>query len=156
MNIFVQAVIQCVFAYLGTVAFAFIINVPRRALNLGGWAGAIGWMVYWILFKVGWSIVLANLLGAFAIGVCALVFARWRKMPLIVFTIPALVPLVPGGTAYEAVRMFVLGQTDAGIGYLARVITVAGSIAVGFMLAQLVGDLTRRFPYRARPGSTRH
>ncbi|KRM86535.1 hypothetical protein FD19_GL001848 [Lacticaseibacillus thailandensis DSM 22698 = JCM 13996] len=135
---------QCVFAYLGTVAFALIINVPRRALNLGGWAGATGWMVYWVLFKVGCSIVLANLLGAFAIGIAAIVFARWRKIPVIVFTIPGLVPLVPGGTAYEAVRMFVEGQTDAGIGYLVRVIMVAGAIAVGFMLAQLFGDLTKR------------
>ncbi|KMO63754.1 membrane protein, partial [Lacticaseibacillus rhamnosus] len=36
--------IQLSFSYLATVAFAIIINVPRKALNLAGWSGMMGWL----------------------------------------------------------------------------------------------------------------
>lgn len=145
MSFWVKLLVQLVFSYLSTVAFAVIINVPRRGLNLAGWAGAIGWVVYWLLLvKVDAGRMLANLLGAFAIGIAGMFFARFKKMPVINFNIPGLVPLVPGATAYQAVRALVLGEMDNAIMLLARVTMVAGSIAVGFMLAQLVAEQSYR------------
>lgn len=143
MNFWLQAVIQFSFCYVSTVAFAICINVPRRGLNCAGLAGMLGWVVYWFLYKAGVSVMIGNLLGAFAIGIAGILFARWKKMPVIMFNIPGLVPLVPGATAYEAVRALVSNNMDQGIQLLVRVILVAGSIAVGFMLAQLFGDITR-------------
>lgn len=75
----VQILIQVSFSYLSTIAFAIIINVPHRALNLAGWAGAIGWLVYWSLMQLATGRMLANLLGAFAIGICGLIFSRRKK-----------------------------------------------------------------------------
>ncbi|WP_127848664.1 threonine/serine exporter family protein [Lacticaseibacillus hulanensis] len=143
MNFWLQALIQFSFCYASTVAFAICINVPRRGLNCAGIAGMLGWVVYWLLYKAGVSVLIGNLLGAFAIGIAGVLFARWKKMPVIMFNIPGLVPLVPGATAYEAVRAFVSNDMDQGIQLLVRVIMVAGSIAVGFMFAQLFGDITR-------------
>lgn len=141
--------IQASFSYLATIAFAIIINVPRRNLNLAGWAGMIGWLTYWgLMVAVHPGRMVANLVGAFAIGLAGMVFARWRKAPVILFTIPGLVPLVPGATAYQAVRALVLGQLGAAGGYLVRVILVAGAIAVGFMLAQLVAELAYHTVWR--------
>jgi len=136
--------IQLSFSYLSTVAFAICINVPHKALNLAGWAGACGWMVYWLLEEAGSGRMLANLLGAVAIGVCGLIFARLKKMPVIIFNIPGLVPLVPGATAYQAVRAMVLGNMDLAIQLMVRVVMVAGAIAVGFMIAQLISELSYR------------
>ncbi|MCX2455049.1 threonine/serine exporter family protein [Lacticaseibacillus nasuensis] len=146
-----EILIQASFSYLATVAFAIIINVPRRNLNLAGWTGLIGWMTYWgLMVTVHPGRMLANLLGALAIGLAAMWFARWQKTPVILFTIPGLVPLVPGATAYQAVRALVLGErADAGM-YFVRVVLVAGAIAVGFMLAQLVAELMYRTVWRAR------
>ncbi|EPC93318.1 hypothetical protein Lpp27_15485, partial [Lacticaseibacillus paracasei subsp. paracasei CNCM I-4648] len=36
--------VQLLFSYLATVAFAIIINVPRKALNLAGWAGVLSYV----------------------------------------------------------------------------------------------------------------
>ncbi len=143
MNFSLQMVVQLIFSYLSTVAFAVCINVPRRGLNCAGLAGMIGWMVYWLLMQAGASVMISNLLGAFAIGIAGILFARWMKMPVITFNVPGLVPLVPGATAYEAVRALVSNNLDQGIQLLVQVLMVAGSIAVGFMFAQLFGDLTR-------------
>lgn len=143
MNFMLQSVVQASFSYASTVAFAICINVPRRGLHFAGLAGMIGWMVYWFLWKAGLSVMIANLFGAFCIGIAGIVFARWKKMPVIIFNIPGLVPLVPGGTAYEAVRAFAEGNQSYGIERLVRVVMVAGAIAVGFMFAQLVTEQTR-------------
>lgn len=154
MPYWVQFLVQLSFSYLSTVAFAIIINVPRRALNLAGWAGAVGWLVYWVLaydFDVGR--MLANLCGAFAIGLCGIIFSRVKKMPVIIFNIPGLVPLVPGATAYQAVRALVLGQIDKASRLTIRVVMVAGAIAVGFMLAQLLAEQTYRQPVGDKPKS---
>ncbi|WP_125706514.1 threonine/serine exporter family protein [Lacticaseibacillus daqingensis] len=139
-----QLLVQVSFSYLSTVAFAIIINVPRRALNLAGWSGAIGWLVYWLLMGLHSGRMLANLLGALAIGVCGMLFARRKKMPVIIFNIPGLVPLVPGATAYQAVRALVLGDMEVALQLTLRVAMVAGAIAVGFMLAQLLAETTYR------------
>ncbi|WP_196246337.1 threonine/serine exporter family protein [Lacticaseibacillus zhaodongensis] len=143
MNIYLQLLIQASFSYLSTVAFAVCINVPRRGLNCAGLSGMIGWLTYWALMQLHLSVMIANLAGAFLIGLFGLLFARWKKMPVITFNIPGLVPLVPGGTAYEAVRAFAQNHQTLGIELSVKVAMVAGSIAVGFMFAQLVADLTR-------------
>ncbi|WP_461213727.1 threonine/serine exporter family protein [Lacticaseibacillus sp. GG6-2] len=154
MPYWVQFLIQLSFSYLSTVAFAIIINVPRRALNLAGWAGAVGWLVYWVLtYDLDVGRMLANLCGAFAIGLCGIIFSRVKKMPVIIFNIPGLVPLVPGATAYQAVRALVLGQIDKASRLTIRVVMVAGAIAVGFMLAQLLAEQTYRQPVGAKPKS---
>ncbi|WP_262315357.1 threonine/serine exporter family protein [Lacticaseibacillus parakribbianus] len=152
MPYWIQLLVQISFSYLSTVAFAIIINVPHRALNLAGWAGAIGWLVYWLLMAAHSGRMLANLLGALAIGVCGMLFARRKKMPVIIFNIPGLVPLVPGATAYQAVRALVLGQIDQAISLTIRVAMVAGAIAVGFMLAQLLAEVSYRKTAAPKPG----
>ena len=58
-------------------------------------------------------------------------------MPVILFNIPAMVPLVPGGTAYEAVRYLALGQLNQAMKLTVLVAMIAAAIAVGFMLAQI-------------------
>lgn len=142
-----QVLLQVGFSYLATVAFGICTNVPHRALNACGLTGVAGWLVYWGLVQLKLGHMLPNLVGAFVIAMVSLFFARHDKIPVIIFNIPSLVPLVPGGIAYRAVRAFVLGDYTQGIGFMVQVMMIAGAIAVGFMLARLVsspGQLVRR------------
>lgn len=140
MNIYLQIVIQIVFAFLATVGFAVIINNPKRALIACGFVGASGWIVYWSLFNIGFGRVLSNFTAAFIAGLLGLIFARSKKMPAILFNIPALVPLVPGATAYQAVRTMVIGNMDQAVHLTVVVALVTGAIAMGYMVAQIVND----------------
>lgn len=139
-----QFMIQALFSYFSTVAFGICINLPRRALLWCGLAGMAGWQVYWMLFNFGSGRMLANLLGALAVGICGNIMARYKRMPVIIFNIPGLVPLVPGGTAYRAIRNLVLGNLNEASTQGVAVIMIAGAIAVGFMLAQILADITRK------------
>ena len=61
-------------------------------------------------------------------------------MPTILFNIPSLVPLVPGGQAYQAVRYFALNDNTVALRYVVQVAMIAGAIAMGFFLAELLGQ----------------
>lgn len=137
MPFWLEIVINVTFSYIASVGFALTINVPHRALNLSGISGAVGWLAYWLCFRAGMGRMLSNLLGAFLIGILGLCFARIKKCPVTVFNIPALVPLVPGMPAYQAVRALVIGNYTQGQELILRVAIVTGAIGIGFLLSTM-------------------
>lgn len=144
MPIWLDIVINIAFSYIASVGFALTINVPHRALNLAGISGVIGWMVYWIIAQAGMGRMLSNFTGAFVIGILGLFFARIKKCPVTVFNIPALVPLVPGVPAYQAVRALVNGQTFEAETAIMRVGIVTCAIALGILLSTMVTEMFYR------------
>lgn len=137
MPFWLEIVINIAFSYLASVGFALTINVPHRALNLAGISGIVGWMAYWFSFRAGAGRMLSNFIGAFLIGILGLFFARVKKCPASVFNIPALVPLVPGMPAYQAVRALVAGNYSLGQELMLRVAIVTGAIGLGFLLSTM-------------------
>lgn len=85
--------------------------------------------------------LLSNLLGSFAIGILGIVFARIKKCPATVFYIPAIVPLVPGVPAYQAVRELTAGNINGASDSALRVIIVTGSIALGMLLSSMFVEI---------------
>lgn len=148
MSFWLEVVINVAFSYLASVGFALTINVPHRALNLSGISGTVGWMAYWFCFRLGAGRMASNLIGAFLIGILGLVFARIKKCPVTVFNIPALVPLVPGMPAYQAVRAFVAGDYIQGQELILRVAIVTGAIGLGFLLSTMCTEAFYKIRYR--------
>ncbi|GFZ27484.1 threonine/serine exporter family protein [Lactobacillus corticis] len=140
MVLWLQVLINIIFSYLASVGFALTINVPRRALNLAGINGVIGWMIYWLTFHAGLGRAIPNTLGALAIGICSLAFSRMKKCPVTVFNIPALVPLVPGVPAYQAMRAMMGGNTNLAMEYLVKTAIITGAIGVGFLLSTMLTE----------------
>lgn len=137
MPFWLEIVINIAFSYIASVGFALTINVPHRALNLSGISGAAGWMAYWFCFNLGMGRMVSNLIGAFLIGILGRFFARIKKCPVTVFNIPALVPLVPGMPAYQAVRALAFGKYTEGQELILRVAIVTAAIGLGFLLATM-------------------
>lgn len=99
--------IQFSFSFLATAAFAIVTNVPRRSLICCGLSGAFGWMTYWICVQMGGSAAFGSLLGSLGVAFISDLFSKRLRMPVTIFNIPGMVPLVPGGLAYQAVRNLV-------------------------------------------------
>ncbi|EOT43096.1 hypothetical protein I569_00769 [Enterococcus dispar ATCC 51266] len=133
--------IHFLFSFISTVAFGIITNIPKRSLVATGLTGAIGWMIYWGLRQNAQGLGFSNFVAAIAIGCLSIFFSRRLKMPMIIFNIPSLVPLVPGGPAYQAIRELVLGDSTKSFDNLKIVIMTAGAIAAGFMITSLVETL---------------
>ncbi|AMV61109.1 Integral membrane protein [Pediococcus damnosus] len=134
-------IIKIFFAFIATIGFGIIINIPHRALVVAGLIGVVAWLIYWGLFSLDLGLALSNLVAAVAIGILSDVSARKMKMPMLIFNIPSLVPLVPGGQAYQMIRTLALGETAQGVHFLTQVIEITGSIAIGFLIAELLNKL---------------
>ena len=141
---------QIILAYLATAGFGVLLNIPRRAVNLSGWVGAAGWFTYEGLYHIlplgiDAKLAIGNLVAAIVIGVASGMAARYKRMPMIIFNIPSLVPLVPGGQSYRVVRNLVTGQPDLAYQYFVQVVIIAGVIAIGFLVAEFINRITLHF-----------
>lgn len=137
-------IIKLCFAFIATVGFGIIINIPHRALLIAGSIGTVTWFIYWALINLNFGIALTNLLASVAIGILSDIAARRMKMPMLIFNILSLVPLVPGGQAYQMVRNIALGNAAQGMRFLTEVIEITGSIAIGFLIAELLNKLWKK------------
>ncbi|WP_429971437.1 threonine/serine exporter family protein [Fructilactobacillus sp. Tb1] len=127
--------------YVATLGFAILINVSPKYLNIGGLVGVAGYLVYLAYYTYIGGYVGGNVFGAFTIGILGMIAARCKKAPVIIFNIPALVPLVPGGQAYQVMKNIALNKPRVAFGFLMQVLMIAGSLAMGFLIAELVIQL---------------
>ena len=94
--------LQFFLCYVSTVCFGILLNIPKRAYNTAGMIGGGVWVIYWIMYYCsGIGLEFSNLVAAILISVLSQAAARRKRMPIIVFNVPALVPFVPGGQAYK-------------------------------------------------------
>ena len=129
---------QIIASYISTIAFGVLTNVPRRVLASSGIIGCFGWLAFYYLREAGYSLAIANFCGAVIIGCLSIFFSRKKKIPMIIFHIPSLVPLVPGGPSYKAIRELVLGHNAIAFENMMIVVITAASIAGAFMVSSLV------------------
>lgn len=136
---------------LGTVAFGVLFGVPKRALLPVGIVGGMSWGVAGALQLMGLSRVAAIFLAAASITSSGSLLAQGMKMPITVFIVPSLIPLVPGATAYFAMLDFLNGHIDDGLLRASQVVLVGGSLALGVVVT---GSLPFIRGFRRRPAKS--
>ena len=86
-----------------SVGFALLFNTPRRALWATALLGAVGWSTKFLLIKllIPDQVVIASFAGACLVGFLGMYFAHRVHTPPMVFTIPAVINMIPGKYGYE-------------------------------------------------------
>ena len=100
MEFIMQTLLPCLYAGAACVAFTFVFNIHGWGKLICGAGGALGWLVYLLC---GQSIP-AAFLAAVSISLFSEVMARVRRCPVTGYLLVALLPLVPGGGIYYAMR----------------------------------------------------
>ncbi len=129
---------------LACAGFGVLFNVRGKSLYAAAFIGGIGGLVYELCLVEHWSNPMANFMAATVLSLLAEFFARKLKNTVTAFTACALIPLVPGGTAYEMMLEFSEGHAISGWVKLLDVLTVSGMLAMGILF---VSTLTRFFFY---------
>ena len=121
-------------AFLGTMAFAVIFQVPRRYYAPCGAVGALAWLVYVLLPLAGAGELLSCATASFLLtGFSRTLAVIWRT-PVSVFLIPGIFPLVPGTGMFYIGYYLVLNQRAQLAGMASQVLLMAGAIAVGITI----------------------
>ena len=142
MDYYIQ---QLVTSFIASAAFGMIFNAPRSSLLQCGFAGMVGWMLYiWLKVDMLVTPVTATLVAAFWVTMISYYFAKKYKKPIIVFSVSGIIPLVPGGLAYNALRHVAQNDYDAAVSLGAQAFMMSGAIALGLVLAEVVNQIIRK------------
>lgn len=132
--------IELTLAFISSLAFAVVFNVPVRYLVPGAMAGTIGWLIFRSLGGTNTAIFFA----ALGIGLLAEVGARMFRVPVLIIAVPGIIPLVPGVGAYSTMLALVKGDYIGALTIGAETLFAAGAIAVGIALATVPLRLVRK------------
>jgi uncharacterized membrane protein YjjB (DUF3815 family) len=138
---------------LAAFGFAMLFNVPQRALIACVSCGATGHAIRTLVIEMGSSIAPATFIGATVVGVMGYFFARWRKIPSVVFTVSGAIPMVPGVFAYQTMIALLqlpdanvteaqIALADAAINGMATML-ILGAIAVGIAAPSLLFERSK-------------
>lgn len=125
-------------AFLGSLGSGLTFNVKGRKLIFAGISGAAGWLVYLFFHSISGSSVFSTFAGAMAVGFYSETAARLLKSPSTVFSIPGILPLVPGITAYEMIQAITENDMANAMVKMANTVGGAGAIAFGILLVTAV------------------
>nr|WP_086939657.1 threonine/serine exporter family protein [Thaumasiovibrio occultus] len=147
MNTLLMMLHNGLFAMIPAVGFAMVFNVPVKALKFCAIGGAVGHMVRYLLMDAaGMSIEMASFIAASCIGFLGVYWSQRFLAHPKVFTVAAIIPMVPGVFAYKAMIALVeinhLGysvalQTTLVENLLKALFTIAG-LALGLALPGLL------------------
>lgn len=139
---------QLITSFISSAAFGIIFNVPRRSLIQCGFVGMVGWGLYKYLIGVELDPVVATLIASFVIAIVSLFFAKRYRTPVIIFSVSGIIPLVPGGMSYDAMRHFVENDYTTALEMAARAFMISGSIAFGLVISEVINQVTRKLGKR--------
>lgn len=136
---------QLITSFIASAAFGLLFNAPRNTLVQCGFIGMVGWLFYFFLVEFrDFDSVTASIIAAFIIAIISGFFARWYKTPIIIFNVAGIIPLVPGGLAYDAMRHFVINDYSTALQLAAKVLLISGAIAVGLVFSEVLNQLLKK------------
>ncbi|GAA0136625.1 threonine/serine exporter family protein [Paenibacillus sp. YSY-4.3] len=130
-------------SFIASAAFGILFNAPRRMLLQCGLAGMMGWIAY-VLLSPRLDTVFATVVATFIVGGISQMLARMYKKPVILFSVSGIIPLVPGGLAYDAMRQFVVSEYNLAVQLAAKAFLISGSIAIGLVLSEVLNQMVLR------------
>lgn len=135
---------QAITSFIASAAFGLIFNAPRQMLPQCGVVGMIGWLLYMSCTEMGLETIPATLIAVIIVAIISQLFAKLYKTPIIVFSVAGIIPLVPGGIAYDAMRKVVENDYDIAVQLGVKAFMISGTIAIGLVLSEVVNQTIRR------------
>lgn len=124
---------QFLAAFLGTVAFSVIFQVPRRYYADCGGIGGLGWIVCWLLMQADVSAYFSTLVATIFVVLSSRLCGTWLKCPVTVFLLSGIFPLVPGVGIYWTLYYLIEGNVLKCSEYGRHSMGIAGAIVLGII-----------------------
>lgn len=126
---------QTVLAFFGSIFPVILFNIDRRKILWAGLCGAVGWIMYSVVFMNTGTPILSSFFGALAVGIYSESLARILKTPTFEFLMPGIFPLVPGMMAYKTLLYIVENNMSGAFSKGTQTVAVGGAIGFGIMLS---------------------
>ncbi len=144
-----DVIVPLAMAALSTLGFSILFYVHPRRLALATVGGVLTCAVYLLSRHFIGGELLPNLLGALVGAGFSEICARLTKVPVPVYMVPCVIPLVPGSALYGTMFNFVAGNYATAATAALTTLEVALGIAGGIIVASVIGLFIR--PRKKRP-----
>ncbi|MCL2054827.1 MAG: threonine/serine exporter family protein [Oscillospiraceae bacterium] len=121
--------------FVASIAFGVQFNIKPRHL-IGAAIGGFGCQLIFIITQAtGASEIISCFTAALAITIYAEILARKLRVPVNMYLVVGIIPLVPGRYIYETMITLVDGDIDIFLRSFTDTIAIAGAIAMGVFSA---------------------
>lgn len=128
-------ILQTLMAFLGTISFSILFNVPRKHYIFCGLTGGLGWLVYLITLKTSSSEFIATFVATVVLTCVSRMLSVLRKTPTTMFLICGIFTLVPGAGIYYTAYHFFINDAVQAWAKGGETIKLALSISLGIASA---------------------
>ena len=134
MNYFSTALlIKVISAFIASIGFSIILKINRRHVFIGGVCGMITYVIYYTIVFFADSFFAAALVSTAFTTLFSEILARVKKAPTLVFILPGVIPTVPGGDLYRAMRCLILSEFTGAFENLLITLEIGLGIAGGIV-----------------------
>ena len=139
---------QLSWAFLSIAGFAVRTNLKGLKIVFCALGGAIAWASYLIILFYTGSPLLSIFLSTILVCTYSELMAPRFKLPVSVFVICSIIPLVPGSGLYYSMRAYLNHDMVTASDKLTQTLMIAGTIAIGIAVVSSVTSLFLRVKNR--------
>lgn len=140
MTYFTVLATKAILSFLGTLGFAILYNVPRKALLTAALIGMGGNLIQVILSDRGVYSVLAMFLGSLFVGVVGTLPARRMQLPMVLFAVTGIICMIPGTSVYKVFVYFGQDDISGGLQSALEAALGIGALACGIGVGRILTD----------------
>lgn len=134
---------------VAAIGFGALFNISWKHLSICFVVAGLAGMAKVLALDVGATLAPASFIGALTAGILAAVVSRKRGCPHVIFSIPAVIPMVPGVLGFKTI-LGVLEILEQGVGGDPEIVarTVGLGLNTGFIAVALAVGIS--FPSLTR------
>ncbi len=134
-----EDITRIIAAFVGCISFSIFFNLKKERLLYAAVLGTLSGAIYIYCERIfSENVFLANMIPAFIGTMLSELSARWKKAPAIIFILPSIIILIPGGSFYYTMSYLVNGNQELFQVWGGRTLLAALGISVGIIVASFI------------------
>lgn len=130
-NALQQIILPCLYSLIASIAFGVQFNIKLRHMIMAGIGGTLTQFIFLAFELSGTNEMLCYFFSAAAVSVYSEIMARRLRVPVNMYLVIGIIPLVPGGYMYNTMITLIGGDTDVFFEMFLTAVGIAGAIAMG-------------------------
>ena len=132
-------------AGIGTFGFTLIFKVNPKHIPIASLGGVISCAIYVAFDMLGANLFVSNFMAILITAMLCEVFARIFRAPAVIFLLPCVIPLVPGGSLYYTMSYLISENYEAMAIYGKSTLLTALGIAAGMITSSAIWAMVAHF-----------
>ncbi len=135
---FLDFLIPVVSSLVGTLGFGVLFNARGKKLALISLGGMLCCLFYLTFIWLSVNKILSCLLSSVLVSIYAEILARQLKTPVSSFSIPCLIPLIPGSALYYSIKFALSSDLLSFVSRATHTISIAAALSLGVIIVNTV------------------